>query len=92
MSARSIIVLNVSCGDRCNVCPARAWRATLVLTIPTLTPKFSLPWKSRPSGPEWTANLPYKAQQHKANQLNSISMHVTCLVSNKQYCTVLCLP
>ena len=55
------------------------------IKYPDFHPRFTLLYRSAPSRPEWTANLAHKAQQHKANQLNSTSIHVTSDVPNKQY-------
>ena len=43
------------------VCPARAWRATFVLTIPALTPDLLSPRRAPQVDQEWAANLPHKA-------------------------------
>ena len=41
---------------RCEACSARYF----CINYPN--PAFTLPLRSLPSGPEWTANLPYKAR------------------------------
>ena len=53
-------------GEWGGVCPARARRANLVLSIPTLTLDLPSPRRAPQVNQEWTTHLPYKGKVHKS--------------------------
>ena len=60
------------------------------INCPDVSPNFPLLYRSPPSRPEQTANLPHKAQNNTAHVNSTTSTHVRCIHGNKQFCPHKC--
>ena len=75
-----------------NVCPARARRATFLLTIPTLAPDLLSHGEAPQVDHVGLHTFPTKQLHNKAIAVNSTTPNVICIVLNKQHWSHKCVP